>query len=77
MIKFLKSAFSYPDVTLDLFKHHLPSEIYNKIDKKTLLLTNKSFITEEYSDKHSDLVYKANIEGSKGYIYTLLRGSNN
>lgn len=70
--QFFKAAFSNPEVTIDLFKHHLPPKIFKKIDTKTLQLTNKSFLTEEYADKHSDLIYKAKIDGSNGYIYTLL-----
>ena len=37
---------------------------FKKIDTKNLQLTNKSFITEEYSDKHSDLIFKTQIDGS-------------
>ncbi len=70
--KLFKEVFSNPEVTIDLFKHHLPPEIFKKIDTKNLQLTNKSFITEEYSDKHSDLVYKTKINGANGYIYTVL-----
>ncbi len=70
--KLFREVFSNPEVTIDLFKHHLPPEIFKKIDTKNLQLTNKSFITEEYSDKHSDLVYKTKINGANGYIYTLL-----
>ncbi|MCP3660411.1 MAG: Rpn family recombination-promoting nuclease/putative transposase [Bacteroidetes bacterium] len=69
--QFFKEAFSNPEVTIDLFKHHLPPEIFKKIDTKKLQLTNKSFITEEYTDKHSDLIFKTKIENTNAYIYTI------
>ena len=35
-------------------------------------MTNKSFVSEEYSDKHSDLIFKAKIENNDGYVYQIL-----
>ncbi len=59
-------------MTIDLFKHHLPPKIFKKIDLKSLQLTNKSFVSEEYSDKHSDLIFKAKIDNNDGYVYQIL-----
>lgn len=69
--KFFKLVFSEPEVSIDLFKHHLPPDVFNKIDLDTLKLSNKSFISEEYADKYSDLVYSAKINGSSSYLYIL------
>ena len=73
--KFFRDIFSDPQVSVDLFKHHLPPKIFKKIDLKSLRLTNKSFVNEEYADKHSDLVYKAKVDGGQGYLYLLAEAS--
>lgn len=70
--KFFREAFSNPAVAIDLFKHRLPPKVFKTIDLKTLQLTNKSFVSEAYSDKHSDLIFKAKINNNDGYVYQLL-----
>ena len=71
-----KEAFSHVGVTIDLLKHHLPLKLLKKIDTRTLQLTNKSFITEEFTEKHSDLIYKAKIDKTPGYIYFLIESQS-
>ena len=47
------------------FKSYLPESITSKIDWKTLKLQNASFIDSEFKKSEADLLYLANLKGSK------------
>lgn len=67
--KYTKSMLSQVEVAKSLIQSHLPSDIVKRIDMDSIQLTNKSFISEELQDMHSDVVYKCNIDNQQGYLY--------
>jgi len=70
--KFFKVVFSNPEISKDLLQKHFPKEIVEMIDFNRFSLTNKSFLNEEFAEKHSDLVFKSFINGQEGYLYLIL-----
>ena len=56
---------------LDFLAANLPLELLSKIDQEKFALTNKSFVDPVGRRGESDLMFKANINGQKGYLYVL------
>ncbi|TDG94097.1 hypothetical protein CCPUN_08520 [Cardinium endosymbiont of Culicoides punctatus] len=56
---------------LDFLEHNLPAEVFSKVDKSTLRLTNKSFVNPVGTRGESDLVFQATMNNQDGYIYIL------
>ena len=52
-----------------MIQKHLLPELVKRIDIDSVQLTNKSFISEEMKELHSDVIYKCNIDNKQGYIY--------
>ena len=69
---FAKKALSKLAVAKDLLKAHLSPELVRRIDWNTLRITNKSYVTEQLNQLHSDVVYSCQVGGKKAYIYTLI-----
>ena len=67
-----KKAFKDKEVAKDFLKNRLPPEVLARIELNTLKLENSSFVSQELSKSHSDLVLSAYIDGQKGYIYFLV-----
>ena len=67
--KFARRALSDIIVAKELIQKHLPQELVKRIDIDSVQLTNKSFVSEEMKELHSDVIYKCNIDNKKGYIY--------
>ncbi len=70
--KLYRSTFSHPQVIIDFLKKNLPQKVFKNINLNTLQLTNKSFVSEKYSDQHSDLIHRAKIKNSNNNLYTLV-----
>jgi len=70
--KLFKAAFGDKEVLQDFLKSRLTPEILAKVDLSTAKLENCSFISEELKGTQSDIVYSVQIDGKKGYIYTLI-----
>lgn len=66
-----KNTFCNKEAMLDFLSANLPSDLFVKIDKETLQLTDKSFVDPVGRRGESDLVFKTNINGKSGYIYVL------
>ncbi len=56
----------------DLLKAHLAPEIAQEIDWSSLQITNKSYIDEQLSQFHSDMVYSCRLNGHEACLYTLI-----
>src|SRR5260221_6445814 len=69
---YTRSILSKPLVAQELFEHHLPEWIKKKIDFSTLALQKESFINDNLKLQIADLLYSANFDGKKGYVYLLL-----
>jgi len=70
--KLFKVAFGRKKVLQDFLKSRLTPEILAKVDLSTAELENCSFVSEELRGTQSDIVYSVQIDGEKGYIYTLI-----
>jgi len=67
-----KKAFQKKEIFIDFLKGRLKPELLSKIDLNSIQLTGSSFISSELKNSYSDLVFSANIQGEKGYLYLLL-----
>jgi len=70
--KLFKAAFGDKEVLQDFLKSRLTLEILKRVDLSTVKLENCSFVSEELKGTQSDIVYSVQIDGKKGYIYTLI-----
>ena len=64
-----KASLSNIEVARDLLQTHLAPELVQQIDWDSLQLTNKSYIDEQLSQFHSDMVYACQLNGVDAYIY--------
>lgn len=69
--KLFRASMQYPEVARDFLDAHLPPDIKNKIDLKSIAACPNTFIDEELKLTQSDVLLKSNIEGKEGYIYIL------
>ncbi len=66
--KLFKQSLKERQVALDFFKAHLPAELHNRIDWKSLTALDKSYLTPALQATHSDIVFSCQIDGKTGYI---------
>lgn len=69
---FFRASLSNLEVAQDLLKAHLAPELVQQIDWTSLQLTNKSYVDEQLSQFHSDMVYACQLNGGDAYIYLLI-----
>ncbi len=69
---FTQKALSQLEVAKDLLKAHLSPAISQRIDWNTLHLSNKSYVTEQLKQLHSDVVYSCQVDGKAAYIYCFI-----
>jgi predicted transposase/invertase (TIGR01784 family) len=67
-----KKLFSNPVLIKQLLISFVSGEWVNGIDFNTLERIDKSFISDEFTERESDLIYKAKFEGKDLYIFILL-----
>ena len=64
-----KKFFSDISVVNSFFQAYLPEKIKKKCDFSTLKIEPGSFIDDDLSQHHSDILYSLKIDGHKGYVY--------
>lgn len=70
--KSYRDLYSKREIAVDLFKN-MPNEQWAKnLKSEDLTLVNKSFITSDYDEIESDIVYKATINDTEIIFYILL-----
>lgn len=67
-----KDLYSKKEIALDLFKNMLDEAWAKGLTADDLTLVNKSFVTADYDETESDIVYSANINGTEMFFYILL-----
>jgi predicted transposase/invertase (TIGR01784 family) len=70
--KFFKRNLKEKKIAIDFLKTYLSQDIYKAIAINTLKLTEKSFITPELKEIHSDIIYKCQINQKSGYLFFLV-----
>ena len=69
---FFKKCLEDPTTAKDLLQAQLPRAIAQRIDWDTLHFTNKSYVTEELRQLHSDVVYSCQLSHKPAYVYCVL-----
>ncbi len=69
--KSYKDLFSNKEVFINLLKEMMKAPWAKNIKAEDLILVNKSYVTSDYEEKESDIVYKAKI-GEKEVIFYIL-----
>lgn len=67
-----KKLFSHPVIVKELLLSFIDEQFIKNLDFSTSERMDKSFITDDFKEKESDIIYKINFEGSDIYIYLLL-----
>jgi predicted transposase/invertase (TIGR01784 family) len=67
-----RQTFGRKDVILDFLESRIPSDLFAKIDKEKLRLTNKSFVNPVGMRGESDLVFQTELDHQEGYLYFLV-----
>lgn len=67
-----KKLFSNPVYLEELLTCFVDEDFVKELDFKSLERLDKSFITDDFKEKESDLIYKINFKGKPIYIFLLL-----
>lgn len=70
--KSYKDLYSKKEIAIDLFKNFINKDFTKDLKADDLTLVNKSFISSDYEETESDIVYKAKIGDSEAIFYILL-----
>jgi len=68
-----KKLFSSPELVRQLLTSFVHEDWVSRIDYSTLQRIDKSFITDQFADRESDLIYKADFKGKDLYIFIISR----
>jgi recombination-promoting nuclease RpnB len=69
--KLFRASMHHPEVARDFLTTHLPADIANKINFKSIEICPNTFIDEDLKLTESDVLIKCSIEGKEGYVYIL------
>jgi len=67
-----KFLFSHPGMVEDLLKSFVKEDFVKEIDFPTLKRISSSYVTEEFKNRESDIVWEVRIKGKLAYIYILI-----
>ena len=70
--KSYNDLYSNKEVFIDLVKKTLNATWAKELKIEQLTLVNKSYISSDYEETESDIVYKAKVNGSEVIFYILL-----
>jgi predicted transposase/invertase (TIGR01784 family) len=70
--KSYKDLYSNKEVFIDLVRSTLNASWAKGLKAEQLTLVNRSYISSDYEEKESDIVYKANVNGNEVIFYILL-----
>ncbi len=69
--RFFKGVFGEAEHAIACFQSYLPAEILAQADLSTATLCPGSFVDEQLSERHTDLLYQLQFAGRKALIYVL------
>ena len=70
--KSYKDLYSKKEIAIDLFKNFVKKEFTQDLKVEDLELVNKSYISSDYEESESDILYKAKIGDTEAIFYILL-----
>ncbi len=71
MDKLFKIAFTDPRVMRDLLQAHFPQDILKNMDLSTLKIEKNSFVSKNYRNSETDLLYSVRYKDATAFIYIL------
>lgn len=70
--KSYKDIYSKKEIAIDLFRNYVNKEFTKDLNSDNLTLVNKSYISSDYEESESDIVYRAKIGDNETIFYILL-----
>lgn len=67
-----RHTFSQPEHAAALFRSKLPAEVVAVVDWGSLTLEPGSFVDDELTWRHADLLFRVSIAGKEAYLYLLV-----
>ncbi len=67
-----KKLFSHPQLVKELLESFVDEDFVRNLDFSTLERLDKSFITDDFKEKESDLIYSISFKGTPVYIFLLM-----
>ena len=67
-----KKLFSHPVIVKELLLYFIDEAFIKDLDFTSLQRMDKSFITDDFKEKESDIIYKINFKNNEVYIYLLI-----
>ena len=67
-----KKLFSHPAMVKELLLYFIDEDFIKDLDFTSLERMDKSFITDDFKEKESDIIYKINFKDNDIYIYLLI-----
>ncbi len=75
--KFFKRSLKEKRIAVDFLGAHLPPTLFQRLDIKTLSLTDKSLVLPKLREVHCDVIYQCKIGHQDSYIFFLLEHQSN
>lgn len=69
--KFFKDTFGNVAIAKDFLQHYLPESLRQVMDMDSLEPQKESFVNEALEENFSDLLFQADIQDNKGFVYFL------
>lgn len=70
--KSYKNLYSKKEIALDLLKNFVKKDFTKDLKADDLTLVKKSFISSDYEETESDIVYRAKIGDTEAIFYILI-----
>ncbi|MGD0960913.1 MAG: Rpn family recombination-promoting nuclease/putative transposase [Methylomonas sp.] len=67
-----KALFSNPELVRDLILGFIPDGWPHSLDYSTLEAVNASFVTEDFAQRHEDIIWRVKVGGKWLYLYLLI-----
>ncbi len=67
-----KALFSHPRMVQELIRSFVKEEFVKNIDFSKLTRSFNSFVTEEFKERESDIIWQVQVKGSPVYFYLLI-----
>ena len=68
---FFKAVFAQPETAVAHFAEYLPAPLLAQMDLSGATLCPGSYVDEELSQRHSDILYRVRLAGRDAFVYVL------
>ncbi len=70
--KFFKRSLKEKRIAVDFLRAHLAPALFQRLDKETLTLTDKSLVLPKLRELHCDIIYRCKIDQQDGFIFFII-----